>query len=113
MNFSEWVQLRMEGEAARRLEPSPGMRVVDAPMSHSGFLSKGMPHGEYVSKHFNRYPFKSDENSTLKYLDKMKRAIRNEVQIGVEALAGYYGNDRIVKALDDFIEELAMNKIVV
>lgn len=112
MNFAEWVQLRMEGEPARRLDAAPGMRVVDAPMSRMGFMGKTIPHGEYKPRHFDRYAFKPDEDSALKYLERMKRAIRNEVQVSAEALAGFYGNDGIVKALDDFLEELAGNKIV-
>lgn len=113
MNFSEWVQLRMEGEAARSLEPSPAMRVVDAPMSRMGFMGKTIPHGQYKPQHFDRYAFRPDEESALKHLEKMKRAIRNDVQVAAEALAGFYGNDGIVKALDDFIGELAGSKIVI
>ncbi len=114
MRFEEWMRLRTEGEAARSLGPaaSPGMRLVDAPMSRAGFAGGKIPHGEYVPKNFDRYAFKVDEEGAAKYLERMRRAIRNEVQTSVEALAGYYGNDGAVKALDDFLTDLSRSNIV-
>ena len=106
------MQLRMEGEAARSLEPESGMKLVGAPLSRAGFGGNRMPHGEYRPRNFDRYAFKVDEQGAAKYLDKMRRAIRNEVQISVEALAGYYGNDAVVKALDDFLTDLSRSNIV-
>jgi hypothetical protein len=110
MNFSEWIQLRMEGEAARGLEPS--MRLVDAPMSKAGFRVGTIPHGEYKPKNFDRYAFKVDEEGAAKYLDRLRRAVRNDVQTSAEALAGYYGNDGVIKALDDFLTDLSRSNVV-
>lgn len=112
MKFADYVSLRMEGEAARPLEggESP-MRLVGAPMSHSGFLGREIKHGEYKPKNFDRYPFKPDENKALDYVGKMGRMVHGDMQVCVEALAGYYGNDGIVKAWDDFLSKLSDMKI--
>jgi hypothetical protein len=110
MRFEKWMQMRMEGEAARSLGPS--MRLVDAPMSRAGFAGSKIPHGEYKPKNFDRYVFKVDEEGAAKYLDKLRRAIRNDVQTSAEALAGYYGNDGVVKALDDFLTDLSRSNVV-
>lgn len=104
MKFIDYIALKMEGESARNLE-SP-MRIVDVPMSKAGFTGNRIPHGEYKSKNFDRYPFKPDEAKAFQYVDKMKNLIRNDMHICIEALAGYYGNDAIVKTFDDFLTEL-------
>jgi hypothetical protein len=114
MRFEEWMQSRMEGEAARSLDPasSPSMRLVDAPMSRAGFTGSKIPHGEYRPRNFDRYAFKVDEEGAAKYLDRLRKAIRNDVQTSAEALAGYYGNDGVVKALDDFLTDLSRSNVV-
>lgn len=112
MRFERWMQLRMEGEAARSLEPGPEMRLVGTPMSRAGFMGRKIPHGEYKPKNFDRYAFKVDEAKAAKYLDRMRKAIRNDVQTSAEALAGYYENDAVIKALDDFLTDLSNSNIV-
>lgn len=110
MNFSDWFSLRMEGEPAHKLGVPP-MRIVDAPMSQAGFKTSKIPHGEYKPKNFDRYPFKPDETKVSQYMDKMRKAAWGDVLMSVEALAGYYGNDGIVKAYDDFLTELGNQNI--
>lgn len=114
MKFFEYVSLRMEGETARSLgsERAP-MRVVGAPMSQSGFMGKEIEHGQYHPKNFDRYPFKPDEKKALEYVEKMGRMVYGDMQVCVEALAGYYENDGIVKAWDDFLSRLSDMKIKV
>lgn len=111
MGFLEWISLR-EGEPAQRLDRPP-MRVVGVPMSQSGFFSKEIKHGEYQSKNFDRYPFKPDEKKALEYVEKMSRIVHGDMQVCIEALAGYYENDGIVKAYDDFLTKLGEMKIKV
>lgn len=109
MKFNDWIELRMEGEAARQINSEP-MRVVGdgPPLSKAAFGTLGqIKHGEYKSKNFDRYSFKTNEQKTKDYAEKMKTAISNSVLIGSEALAGYYGNDAIIKALDDYLTELS------
>lgn len=111
MNFNDWISLRMmEGEATQRLE-EPQMRLVGAPMSRAGFKPSRIPHGEYKPKNFDRYPFRPDEAKVSQYSDKMRKIIRNDIPICVEALAGYYGNDAIVKAFDDFLTDLERQNV--
>ena len=112
MKFASWVILR-EGEAARNLDQSqsPSMRLVDTPMSKAGFTRKPIPHREYQPKNFDRYAFKPDESKIPQYVEKMKKIIRNDMQVCIEALAGYYGNDGIVKAFDDFLTDLERQNI--
>jgi hypothetical protein len=98
MNFNEWVSLRMNGE---KISES-----AVAPMSKSGFSSGKIPHGEYKSPNFDRYIFKPSEEKVASYADKLSRALKNDVLVGVEALAGYYGNDGIVRVFDDFLKGL-------
>lgn len=112
MRFNEWMQLRMEGEPARSLGSGPDMRLVDAPMSRAGFGGRKIPHGEYKPKNFDRYKFKVDEAGAAKYLERMRKAIRDEVQTSAEALAGFYQNDAVIRALDDFLTDLSNSNIV-
>lgn len=111
MKFHEWISLK-EGEPARSLDKPP-MRVVGSPMSQAGFLSKEIKHGEYQPKNFDRYPFKPEEGKALEYAQKMGRMIHGDMQVCIEALAGYYNNDGIVKAYDDFLSRLEEMKIKV
>lgn len=112
MKFTDYISLRMEGEAARRLDADgPSMKVLGAPMSQSGFMSREIKHGDYRPKNFDRYPFKPDEGKTLEYVGKMGRMVHGDMQVCIEALAGYYGNDGIVKAWDDFLSKLAEMKV--
>lgn len=112
MRFNEWMQLRMEEEATRSLEADASMRLAGPPMSRAGFGGRRIPHGEYKPKNFDRYAFKVDEAGAAKYLDRMRKAIRNEVQTSAEALAGYYQNDAAIRALDDFLTDLSNSNIV-
>lgn len=106
MKFKEWI---VESEAAKNLEKD-AMRLVNPPMSRAGFNRLGagkLPHGEYKPKNFDRYSFKTNEQKVQEYSNKMKSAIFNSVLVGSEALAGFYENDAIVKALDDYLTELS------
>ena len=106
MKFKKWIELKNEGEAAKNLEKD--MRLVNPPMSRAGFNLLGkIPHGEYKPKNFDRYSFKTNEQKAQEYSEKMKSAIFNSVLVGSEALAGFYGNDAIIKALDDYLTELS------
>jgi hypothetical protein len=107
MKFADWIKIKTEGEAARSIEPNQMSLVGDSPMSRSGFRLKGqIPHGEYKPKNFDRYAFKTNEQKVQQYSEKMKSAIFNAVLVGSEALAGFYGNDGIIKALDDYLADL-------
>jgi hypothetical protein len=111
MNFYDWVSLRMEGEAAHKIGEPPMRLVGGAPMSQAGFKAAGLPHGEYQPKNFDRYPFRPDEAKVEQYLDKIRKVARNDMLVCIEALAGYYGNDGIVRAYDDFLTELGRQNI--
>lgn len=107
MKFTDWISLRMEGEAARPLDSSETSMRLTGPLSKAGFgFGKKIKHGEYRPKNFDRYSFKSNEEKTKEYAEKMKMAIRNSVLVGSEALAGFYDNDEIIKALDNYLTEL-------
>jgi hypothetical protein len=114
MNFSDWISIRMEGEAAKHLDASPQMKLVGAvPMSRAGFKASSLPHGEYKPKNFDRYAFSPDEGKATQYIDKFGRIVRGDMLVCVEALAGYYKNDAIVKAFDDFLSDLASQNVKV
>jgi hypothetical protein len=101
MNFIDWVNLRMESEAAKSLNNT-------IPLSKAGFVdSNKLPHKEYQPKNFDRYSFKASEEKTKEYTEQMKKAIFHNVLLGSEALAGFYGNDEIIKALDDYLTRLS------
>jgi hypothetical protein len=109
MNFNEWISLR-EGEAAQKLG-EPQMRLVGAPMSRAGFKASNVPHGEYKPKNFDRYPFKPNEAKASQYLEKIGQLTRGDMLVCIEALSGYYGNDGIIKAYDEFLTELERNNV--
>lgn len=114
MNFVDWVELRMKSEAVRSLDQSP-------PLSRAGFqtlstkiddpgrssISNKIPHREYQPKNFDRYSFKASEEKTKEYAEQMKKVLFHQILLGSEALAGFYDNDEIVKALDDYITRLS------
>ncbi len=112
MKFANWIALK-EGDAARSLDQSqsPSMRLVDTPISKAGFLRKPIPHKEYQPRNFDRYAFRPDESKVSQYVEKMSKMVRNEMPVCIEALAGYYGNDGIVRAFDDFLTDLGQQNI--
>lgn len=116
MKFNNWIALK-EADAARSLDQTqtqtqnPSIRLVDAPMSRAGFMGKPIPHRDYKPKNFDRYPFKPDESKMTQYLDKMRKIVRNDMLLCIEALAGYYGNDGIVKSFDNFLSDLEQQNI--
>lgn len=114
MNFTDWVELRMEGEAARRLDSAPlsqagfqTTKIKTSDPSKTTITLNKIPHREYVPRNFDRYSFKASEEKTKQYMEQMRKAIFNDVLIGSESLAGFYDNDEIVKALDDYITRLS------
>ena len=100
MNFSEWVSLRMESETAKTLDSNI------SPLSKAGFGINKIPHREYQPKNFDRYSFKTNEEKTKEYSEQMKKVLYHEILLGSEALAGFYDNDEIIKALDDYLTRL-------
>jgi hypothetical protein len=109
MKFRDWIQSKIDIASSKNFDFL--MKNEDA-MSRAGFQVRAVPHGEYKPKNFDRYVFEVDEDGASKYSKKLQTAIRNDVQISIEALAGYYGNDAIVKALDDFLTELSRSNVV-
>jgi len=103
IDFKEWAE-------SRNL-----LNEFFGPMSQAGFIPNSpnsIPHKEYKPKNFDRYAFKPDEGKALEYSRKMKDLIRGDMLLYVESLAGYYQNDGIVKAYDDFLNNLKEMNIV-
>jgi len=101
IDFKEWAE-------SRNL-----LNEFFGPMSQAGFNSPNtIPHKEYQSKNFDRYAFKPDDAKALENSRKMRDLIRGDMLLYVESLAGYYQNDGIVKAYDEFLNKLKEMNIV-
>lgn len=101
-NFKQWAKSKNV------------LKEFFGPMSQSGFTSSSStPHKEYKPKNFDRYAFKPEEAKALEHVRKMKNLVYGDMLMNIEALAGYYNNDGIVQAYDEFLSKLKEMNIVI